>query len=163
VNPLANEILIRRAEFKDADAIAGIHYASRAAAMPWLAVVHSALETRGFVARVLLKKENVYVAALEGKVIGYASHDVAGRAKWLSHLYVHPDYQRRGVGTMLFAHAKRSMPDGFKFWVFQRNVMARSFYEKHGAVLIRETDGLENEEREPDVEYGWNLAADGRR
>ncbi|RYG66843.1 N-acetyltransferase [bacterium] len=142
---------MRRAEFKDADTIATIHERARREAMPWLAVVHTALETRGYIARVLLKKEDVYVAVDAGKIVGYA----AWRDGWLNHLYIHPSAQRRGVGTLLFRHATRAMPSGFRFWVFQRNAAARAFYEKLGCALLRETDGTTNEEREPDAEYRW--------
>jgi ribosomal protein S18 acetylase RimI-like enzyme len=145
------EITVRPAVFKDADAIATIHWRARSEAMPWLAVVHSALEVRGWVARVLLKKEDVYVAIRGGKIVGF----MAVTPGWLNQLYVHPDAQRAGVGAILLGHAKRKLPDGFHFWVFQKNLAARSFYEKHGATLLRETDGKANEEREPDAEYEW--------
>jgi GNAT superfamily N-acetyltransferase len=147
----SGDILIRRAEFKDADTIASIHWRARSDAMPWLATVHSALEVRGWVARVLLKKEDVYVAIRSGKIVGF----FAITPGWLNHLYVHPDAQRAGVGAVLFQRAQRLLPGGFRFWVFQRNAIARTFYEKHGAVLLRETDGKTNEEREPDAEYEW--------
>jgi ribosomal protein S18 acetylase RimI-like enzyme len=150
-----SEIVIRPAVFKDADAIATILWKSRTEAMPWLRVVHSALEMRGWVARTLLKKEDVYVATREGRVVGFASVTPG----WLTQLYVHPASQRSGVGTMLLAQARRRLPDGFHFWVFQRNLAARAFYEKHGATLLRETDGQSNEEREPDAEYEWRPVA----
>ena len=148
---VVQELKVRRAEFKDADAIATIHERARREAMPWLAVVRSALETRGYIARVLLKKEDVYVAIDAGKIVGYG----AWRDGRLSHLYVHPSSQRRGVGTLLFKQATRAMPAGFSFWVFKRNAAGRAFYEKLGCTLVRETDGRGNEEREPDVEYRW--------
>jgi ribosomal protein S18 acetylase RimI-like enzyme len=147
---VVQELKVRKAEFRDADAIAGVHERARREAMPWLPVVHTALQTRGFV-RELLKKEDVYVAVDAGKVVGYG----AWRGGRLNHLYVHPSAQRRGVGTLLLSHARRAMPAGFKFWVFQRNAIARAFYEKHGCVAQRETDGRSNAEREPDVEYAW--------
>lgn len=145
------EITIRPAVFKDVDAIATIFWRARAEAMPWLAVVHTALEDRAWIGRVLLKKEDVYVALRGGKIVGF----MAVTPGWLTQLYVHPDAQRAGVGTILLAHAKRRLPDGFHFWVFQKNFAARLFYEKHGATLLRETDGKTNEECEPDVEYEW--------
>ena len=151
----ASETLIRPAVFKDADAIATILWKSRSEAMPWLRVVHSALEMRGWVARTLLKKEDVYVATRDGKIVGFASITPG----WLTQLYVHPAAQRSGVGTMLFAQARRRLPDGFHFWVFQKNAAARAFYEKHGAALLRETAGQGNEEREPDAEYEWRPVA----
>ena len=144
------ELQIRRAEFRDVDVVATIHATSKREAMPWLAVVHTALEDRAYF-RGLMKKEDVYVAVDGGKVVAYA----AWRDGWLSHLYVHPAAQRRGVGTLLLARARLAMPGGFRFWVFQRNAIARTFYERHGCTLVRETDGRANEEREPDAEYAW--------
>jgi hypothetical protein len=32
---------------------------------------------------------------------------------------------------------------------------ARRFYERHGFVSVERTDGLHNEEREPDISYVW--------
>lgn len=152
---LRTEVTIRRADFKDADAIATIHERSRREAMPWLPIVHSPLETRGWIARTVLKFEDVYVAVdPTGRILGYA----AWRDRSLNALYVHPTAQRHGIGSLLFRHAKRAMPSGFRFWIFQRNTAARAFYAKEGCVLIRETDGKTNEEREPDAEYEWGLA-----
>lgn len=148
------EITVRRAEFKDVDAIATIFWRARSEAMPWLAAVHTALETRGWISRILLKKQDVYVAIRGGKIVGF----MAVTPGWLNHLYVHPDAQRAGVGTILLAHVKRRLADGFRFWVFQKNLAARDFYEKHSAILLRETDGKTNEEREPDAEYEWRAA-----
>jgi hypothetical protein len=42
-----------------------------------------------------------------------------------------------------------------QFWVFQQNERARNFYEAHGAVAAKFTDGSGNEEKTPDVRYEW--------
>jgi hypothetical protein len=42
-----------------------------------------------------------------------------------------------------------------QLWTFQRNAQARRFYEARGFVLIQETDGARNEEKEPDALYLW--------
>jgi L-threonylcarbamoyladenylate synthase len=59
------------------------------------------------------------------------------------------------VGTALLQEAMRRRPSGLQLWVFQQNAQARRFYERHGFVLLRETDGSGNEERTPDALYGW--------
>ena len=147
---VVQELKVRRAEFKDVDAIATIHARSKRDAMPWLAIVHTALEDRAYF-RVQLKQQDCYVAVAGGAIVAYAIwHD-----GWLNHLYVHSASQRAGVGSLLFGHARRAMSGGFRFWVFQRNLAARAFYEKQGATLVRETDGQANDEREPDAEYQW--------
>jgi ribosomal protein S18 acetylase RimI-like enzyme len=51
--------------------------------------------------------------------------------------------------------AKRRRPDGLALWTFQVNVAAQRFYERHGFIAVERTDGLRNEEREPDVRYVW--------
>lgn len=152
---MQGEVTLRRAAFNDADAIATIHERSRREAMPWLPIVQTALQTRGWIARTVLKDNDVWVAVdPTGKILGYA----AWRDGWLNHLYVHPTSQRRGIGGMLLRRAKLAMPKGFLCWVFQRNEAARLFYEKHGCIAVKETDGSHNEEREPDVQYEWGLA-----
>ena len=54
--------------------------------------------------------------------------------------------------------AKERRPGGFQLWVFQQNATARRFYERRGFVLVRETDGSDNEERTPDALYAWRPA-----
>jgi len=49
-----------------------------------------------------------------------------------------------------------------KLWTFQRNTNARRFYEKHGFIADRMTDGMGNEEREPDMRYVWKQKSDAR-
>ena len=59
----------------------------------------------------------------------------------------------RGIGSALLAVAKRERPQGLRLWAFQTNTGARRFYERHGFVEVRRTDGRDNEERAPDVLY----------
>jgi hypothetical protein len=60
--------------------------------------------------------------------------------------------------------AARSTFDRLQLWTFQRNVQARRFYEARGFALVQETDGAENEEKEPDALYLWTRAeVDGWR
>ncbi|HEX5468279.1 MAG TPA: GNAT family N-acetyltransferase [Gaiellaceae bacterium] len=91
------------------------------------------------------------VAERKGRVIGFfaLSDDL------LYHLYVYPDLQGRGAGSMLFDRVKELRPSGFRLWVFQRNVQARRFYEHRGLRVVELTDGSGNEEREPDARYEW--------
>ncbi len=86
-----------------------------------------------------------------GRVAGFiAMHD-----DFVEHLYVHPERQRRGIGTALLDEAKRRMSGGFRLWVFQQNETARRFYERHGLGLVELTDGSGNEEKTPDALYEW--------
>ena len=48
---------------------------------------------------------------------------------------------------------------GLQLWTFQRNAVARHFYERHGFRAAELTDGARNEEVEPDVRYVWEAGA----
>ena len=75
--------------------------------------------------------------------------------QWLDQLYVEPTITGRGVGRKLVELAKRARPDGLQLWTFASNVGAQRFYERHGFVAIRRTDGRDNEEGAPDILYSW--------
>ena len=74
---------------------------------------------------------------------------------WLDHLYIDPDAQGRGFGSRLLQHVKTLQPQGLRLWVFQKNLGARRFYERHDFRLEKMTDGSGNMEREPDALYSW--------
>ena len=148
--------VLRSATAADADAVTAVHLASRAAAMPWLPVVHTPAETRWWVEHVVLTQFRTWVAAdgdgLPGdEVVGFVSVD-DGR---LEQLYLRPDRRRQGLGTLLFRRAQQAEPAGFTLAVFTRNAPARAFYERLGCRVVAEGDGRDNEEREPDVTYAW--------
>ena len=157
-----DEFTIRAAEAADAAAIAGIHRAARSAALPYLPVVHAPEGVLAYFRDRVLTQHDVYevwVGAASGRpVAGFC----VLRDAWIDHLYVAPEHQGRGLGGRLLRHAMGRRPS-LQFWVFQRNVAARRFYEKHGCVAARETDGSGNEEREPDVLYVWSQPGEMNR
>lgn len=144
---------IRLAEAGDAQAVAAVHLASRAAAaMP--PGVHTDDEVRGWLAG-RLSADEIWVAEVgdepEGEVVGYARLTPT----WLDDLYVHPSYAGQGIGSALLDVAKARRPEGFCLWVFEMNEPARGFYARHGLVELERTDGSANEERQPDVRMAW--------
>lgn len=99
----------------------------------------------------LTARHEICVLEDRARVIGFA-----GLSKgWLDHLYVDPDCQGRGFGSMLLEHVKALQPEGTQLWVFQKNAGARRFYERHDFRLERMTDGSGNMEHEPDALYTW--------
>jgi ribosomal protein S18 acetylase RimI-like enzyme len=122
-----------------------------AAEMTYLPDLYTEAETRTFIRDVLLPNNEVWVAEEGGRVLGFSGlgDDV------VRHLWVHPEAQNRGVGAALLARAKERRPGGLQLWVFQKNVGARRFYERHGFTLVKLTDGSANEEKEPDALYAW--------
>lgn len=135
----------------DADAIAEVHLAARREAMPYLPEVHSDAETYAWVAEHVIPRCEVWVAEVAGRVVGVAALE----GEYLEQLYIFPGYQGTGIGGALFAKAKEIRPDGFSFYVFQRNERACAFYERRGCVAVAFGDGSENEEGEPDALYRW--------
>ncbi|QXG75389.1 GNAT family N-acetyltransferase [Modestobacter sp. L9-4] len=143
--------VLRSAAPADADAVTAVHLASRAAAMPWLPVVHTPAETRWWVEHVVLTQLRTWVAVSGDDVLGFVAVD-DGR---LEQLYLRPDRRRQGLGTLLFRQAQQAEPAGFTFAVFARNAPARAFYERLGCRVVARSDGRGNEEREPDITYAW--------
>jgi GNAT superfamily N-acetyltransferase len=154
----ADDVELEVATPADAEAIAAVFGAARAAAMPWLAVLHSAEEDRRFFARAIADSA-VLVVRRQNRPVGFiALHD-----ELVAHLYVHPDRQREGIGSALLDAAKAHRPGGLRLWTFQRNVGARAFYARHGFTEVELTDGSGNEEREPDVLLVWSPQCSSRR
>ena len=125
------------------------------AALPTVRRAHSDDEVRGWVRDALLPEHDVWVADVEGWVVGL----LALSEGWLDQLYLSPDWRGRGLGDRFLALAKERQPSGLQLWTFQVNEPARRFYARHGFVEAERTDGARNEEREPDVRYVWR--ADG--
>ena len=75
--------------------------------------------------------------------------------QWLAQLYIEPTLTGRGIGSKLVELARRQRPDGLRLWTSASNVGAQRFYERHGFVAIRRTDGRDNEEGAPDILYVW--------
>ena len=143
---------LRGARPEDAADVADVFLAARAGAMPYLPAVHTDEETRAWIRDVVLPGYEVVVAKAAGRLAGFAALD----GGLLGHLYVHPAFQRRGIGDALLARVKELRPGGFRLWVFQRNTGARRFYGRRGFRLVELTDGAGNEEREPDALYEWS-------
>jgi GNAT superfamily N-acetyltransferase len=149
-----SRLRLKTAAAGDAARLARIHTTARAAAMPWLPVLHSLEETESWIASVVLPQQDVWLAAVDDEVVGF----VALSTGWVEQLYIDPAAWRAGLGSALLDLAKQPQPSGFQLWTFQQNGMARNFYRKHGLVEIRLTDGHENEEKQPDVLLEWSPA-----
>jgi GNAT superfamily N-acetyltransferase len=147
----------RRGDPKDWQQVADAFIAARAA-MPYLPDLHTRAETRAFIKSVTETLE-VWVAETvlydEPRIAGFAAIHDAENGPWLDHLYIHPATQNHALGQTLLDTVKTQRPHGFSLWTFQQNSGARRFYERHGLVLARLTDGRDNEEKLPDALYEW--------
>jgi len=144
-------VRLRAVTVEDAVRVSEIFLTSRRAAMPWLARPRTDEETRWWHANILVPRATLVVAERLGEVVGFA--EPAGG--WLNALYVAPTAQGGGVGSALFEHSMALQPEGFDLWVFQRNTRALDFYARYRCVEVRRTEGVDNEEHEPDVLLHW--------
>jgi GNAT superfamily N-acetyltransferase len=97
----------------------------------------------------ILAENTVWVAEDEnGRPMAF----MAIKDDFIDHLYVHPDYWRKGIGEQLLAFARTLSPA--RLWLYTLNTNARAFYEKNGfkAVAFGVSPAPESE---PDVKYEW--------
>jgi ribosomal protein S18 acetylase RimI-like enzyme len=144
--------MIRPARPEDADEVADVFRRSFGS-LTFLPTLHTPEEDRAYFRRAIAE-QSLWVYEESSRVRALAG--IKGAE--LTHLYVDPEFARRGMGSALLDHAKQQRPAGFRFWVFERNTGARRFYERHGCRLVKLTDGSGNEEREPDALYEWRPA-----
>jgi putative acetyltransferase len=141
---------IRRLEQAEMAAAARVHRAAFDDRLPWLAGLHTPDEDRAFFSDQVFTTGEVWGAWDLTTLAAF----IACREGWVDHLYVLPSHQARGLGGRLLEVAKDHYPE-LRLWTFQRNAPARRFYEARGFAAIETTDGSGNDEREPDVLYGW--------
>jgi ribosomal protein S18 acetylase RimI-like enzyme len=141
--------VIRRGTRDDLEAIGRVFLAARDEMTYLPRIPADVRERMGTV--ITRDHDELWVAEEDAQIVAFAGL----RDDELAHIYVDPRFQGRGLGTALFDLAKRCRPDGFWWWVFQKNDGARRFYERHGSRVVKLTDGADNMEREPDALYEW--------
>ncbi|MEV7676656.1 GNAT family N-acetyltransferase [Streptomyces sp. NPDC088752] len=143
---------VRRAGADDAASMADVWLCSYDAALPTVRRAHTDDEVRTWFADIVVVRHESWVAVAEGRVVGLLVLDEGSE---LDQLYLDPAWRGLGLGDRLVALAKQRRPDGLELWTFQVNGPAQRFYERHGFVAVKCTDGSANEEREPDIRYAW--------
>lgn len=145
------DLTLRPATTGDLPGIATLYAQARSAAVPQMPpAVHSPSQIHGWVTGWDLSSREVWVAEA-GDLLAFLT--LTG--SWLDSLYVAPAGQSSGVGSALLEVAQSLRPEGFALWVFESNVPARNFYQRHGLVELERTDGTDNEERSPDIRMIW--------
>ncbi|MFB8422580.1 GNAT family N-acetyltransferase [Priestia megaterium] len=102
-----------------------------------------------FLDHILSAHYKVELALIDKQIVGM----VAYKADEISQLYIHIDYQGRGIGHRLLERAKAESNGKLTLRTFEQNKNAQRFYEKHGFSIIKR--GCENEEKLPDITYEW--------
>jgi putative acetyltransferase len=140
--------MIRRATPADAAEVSRIFVATRDE-MTYLPRIVD--EHRPLLGGWFIERGPIFLSEEDGAAVGFSGI----KDGELTHLYVDPTAQSRGVGSALLEHAKTESQGGLFLWVFQKNEGARRFYERHGFRLVELTDGSGNMEKEPDARYEW--------
>lgn len=146
-------ITLRLATRADADWIAAVFAASRRL-LTFLPDLHSVEEDRAHIRDHVLVDYRVTVAERDGQIVGF----MAELEGWIEHLYIAPAQLRTRVGSALIADAQ-ARNQSLQLWCFADNMRARAFYEKHGFVAAKFTDGASNEARAPDILYRWERSS----
>ena len=121
--------------------------------MPYAPSAHPDEELRAWVASYLVPTGGVVVAEVECCIVATVATETDGKTSWVTQMAVDPSLVGQGLGSLLLAHAMRTLAPPICLYTFQANLGARRFYEHHGFVAIEFTDGQANEERCPDVLY----------
>lgn len=147
---MLTNILIREYRENDFDAVTILWRVAREKLLPEgeTDTGHCFYEDQDYFRHQILKKSQVWVVEVEDRPVAF----LAMEKDFIDQLYVHPQYQRRGIGEALLAFARRRSPDHLWLYTLQSNVNARAFYEKNGFTV--EKFGI-SPEGEPDVEYHW--------
>ena len=143
-------MILRRATAADMAQVATLYRHTMRTSLSFLPQLHTPAEDLWFFRDKLLPDNAFWVGGEVGAIAGFiAFHD-----GFVEHLHVHPDHQGKGLGHALLERAKSANVE-LQLWTFQQNARARAFYEARGFRPLRFTEGGGNEERLPDVLYGW--------
>jgi GNAT superfamily N-acetyltransferase len=104
------------------------------------------------------------VAESNGKILGMIGvkdndSEPLSYQKQITAMYVDPDFQRQGIGTLLlksaFAQLKNQGVGSAMLWCIKSNRPACSFYEKYGGKCIENIKPPEEYAAMPHVIYAW--------
>ncbi len=111
--------------------------------------IHSFEDHVFFLNNILNEDNKIYIAIDNTKVVGM----IAFNESEINQLYIHIDYQGKGLGRRLLELAKSNSKGRLTLFTFEVNRKAQHFYEKNGFRIIGR--GHENEENLEDIKYEW--------
>ena len=145
----AQNFILKRLDLPEMAQASRIHRASFDDRLPWLKGLHTPQEDQWFYENCIFPQCEVW-AVFAPEMTGI----IAFKTGWIEQLYILPEFQGRGIGSTLLKQAQQTFPQ-LQLWTFQRNIQAQKFYGKHGFTAIDQTDGHDNEEKEPDILFEW--------
>jgi ribosomal protein S18 acetylase RimI-like enzyme len=151
-----SDLIIRPLVDDEIDEVIQLWHVTKLDAYPYLPLEQGRTidEDSRFFRDVILPRTSVWVAQHGAAIVGF----LAIEGSYVDRLYIHPEHQRRGVGTALITKAKAISPTGVQLHTHVKNTQARTFYEQHDFKAVK--FGISPPpESEPDVEYHWTPAA----
>jgi GNAT superfamily N-acetyltransferase len=96
-----------------------------------------------------VRRNEVYAAVIEGKIVGFYALVGEVRRMELEHLWVSPEHMGAGVGRALFDHAvRRAATLGTEVVGIESDPNAEGFYRRMGASRVGEISyPMDNQER----------------
>jgi ribosomal protein S18 acetylase RimI-like enzyme len=82
-----------------------------------------------------------YVLEHNSEIIGFCMMNMEDSPVLIEHLWLLPNFHRRGLGKRLLAHAIESHADDFSTFVVISDPHAQAFYENFGFVKTHEIEG----------------------
>ena len=125
---------------------------------PWLPRLHTAAQEVGFVGQMI---DRGWVTVAEDAATARRIGFLARREHEIVSLFVARAHRGRGVGRLLLAQA-RAGRSTLTLWTFAANVRAQRFYRREGFEVLCRTDGRNNDENMPDVQFGWRAPLPAR-
>lgn len=150
IHPFKMPPKLVKATIEDMPEVAHVFRISRESELPYLSMSHTPKGDLEYFTSVMFPNKRIDLLKDKYKLLGFVCYD----SDWIQHLYLLPDEIGKGYGAKLLKSA-RTYRKRMKLWVFKRNERAIKFFEKYGFHVIKETDGTENEEREPCVLMHW--------
>jgi GNAT superfamily N-acetyltransferase len=91
-----------------------------------------------------LRGKEVYVAEVDGRIVGWAALIHQGELCWLDDLWIEPASIGTGIGSRLFRHtADRAAEVGARRMEWEAEPNAVGFYEKVGGHYLRDSEPTE--------------------
>jgi len=91
-----------------------------------------------------IERSIVYVAEVEGKVVGFANYSIVrdGGKVELAAIYLYPEFQGKGIGTVLIQQAVKELIGIKEIYinVERDNKIGMNFYGAKGFEIIKESD-----------------------
>ena len=149
---MSSSYIIRNYRDEDFDAVTILWRVAREKSLPDFQREkgHFFYEDQDYFRDHILPRNQVWVVEVNDQPVAF----MAMQNDFIDQLYIHPDYQRRGIGKALLDLAHERSPEHVWLYTLQANVNARAFYEKND--FVAEKFGISPPpESEPDIEYHW--------